>query len=176
MYTDLALYIDGKWVGGNGRKGEEVLNPATEKPLAHLPHASKADLDEALAAAKKGFLLALTVSVFLLEVVPLELQRRIVRFDARILQVSCPFQPIVRACRHRDIHAAGRPGVGRYSRPDRGRRGTVVGCRGERRRGLPQRPAQPAAASRAETHLRAVAGFVADVGMHEPPPQEAFTD
>src|ERR1700719_3170970 len=56
----------------------------------------------------------------------------------------------------------------RYSRPDRGRRGTVVGCRGERRRGLPQRPAQPAAASRAETHLRAVAGFVADVGMHEP--------
>src|ERR1700720_4478403 len=56
----------------------------------------------------------------------------------------------------------------RYSRPDRGRRGTVVGCRGERRRGLPQRPAQPAAASRAETHLRAVAGFVADVGMQEP--------
>jgi hypothetical protein len=46
-------------------------------------------------------------------------------------------------------------------------RGTVVGCRGERRRGLPQRPAQPAAAARAETHLRAVAGFIADVGMHE---------
>src|SRR3984893_16743296 len=58
MYTDLALYIDGKWVnGGSGRKGEEVLNPATEKPLAHLPHASKADLDEALEAAKKGFAL-----------------------------------------------------------------------------------------------------------------------
>ena len=55
MYTDLALYIDGKWVGGNGRKGEEVLNPATEKPLAHLPHASSADLDRALDAAEKGF-------------------------------------------------------------------------------------------------------------------------
>jgi succinate-semialdehyde dehydrogenase / glutarate-semialdehyde dehydrogenase len=55
MYTDLALYIDGKWENGNGRKGEEVLNPATGKPLAHLPHATKADLDEALAAAKKGF-------------------------------------------------------------------------------------------------------------------------
>ncbi len=39
MYTDLALYIDGKWVNGGGRKGEEVLNPATGKPLAHLPHA-----------------------------------------------------------------------------------------------------------------------------------------
>jgi succinate-semialdehyde dehydrogenase/glutarate-semialdehyde dehydrogenase len=58
MYTDLALYIDGKWVnGGGGRKGEDVINPATEKPLAHLPHASEADLDEALEAAKKGFAL-----------------------------------------------------------------------------------------------------------------------
>jgi succinate-semialdehyde dehydrogenase/glutarate-semialdehyde dehydrogenase len=55
MYTDLALYIDGKWHDGQGRKGEDVLNPATEKPLAHLPHASKADLDQALEAAKKGF-------------------------------------------------------------------------------------------------------------------------
>ena len=33
MYTDLALYIDGKWLNGGGRKGEDVLNPATEKPL-----------------------------------------------------------------------------------------------------------------------------------------------
>src|SRR6266550_6114671 len=57
MYTDLALYIDGKWVNGGGRKGEDVLNPATGKPLAHLPHAGKADLDEALEAAKKGFAL-----------------------------------------------------------------------------------------------------------------------
>src|SRR2546428_2742961 len=57
MYTDLALYIDGKWVNGNGRNGEEVLNPATAKPLAHLPHASKADLDEAVEAAKKSFAL-----------------------------------------------------------------------------------------------------------------------
>ena len=32
-----------------------MLNPATEKPLAHLPHASKSDLDEALESAKKGF-------------------------------------------------------------------------------------------------------------------------
>src|SRR3954463_8825468 len=55
MYSDLALYIDGKWMTGGGRKGEDVLNPATEKPLAHLPHASKADLDAALSAAKKGF-------------------------------------------------------------------------------------------------------------------------
>src|SRR5437868_10291586 len=55
MYTDLALYIDGKWVNGGGRKGEDVLNPATEKPLAHLPHASKSARDEALESAKRGF-------------------------------------------------------------------------------------------------------------------------
>ncbi|HEY0223602.1 MAG TPA: NAD-dependent succinate-semialdehyde dehydrogenase [Pseudolabrys sp.] len=55
MYTELKLFIDGKWLNGEGRKGEDVINPATGKVLAHLPHASKADLDEALAAAAKGF-------------------------------------------------------------------------------------------------------------------------
>jgi len=55
MYTQLGLYIDGKWNHGNGGGGEEVINPATEKPLAHLPHASTSDLDAALAAAQKGF-------------------------------------------------------------------------------------------------------------------------
>ncbi|HET7848215.1 MAG TPA: aldehyde dehydrogenase family protein, partial [Pseudolabrys sp.] len=55
MYAQLALYIDGQWLNGEGRKGEDVINPATGKTLAHLPHASKADLDAALAAAEKGF-------------------------------------------------------------------------------------------------------------------------
>src|SRR5216683_6888926 len=55
MYSELGLYIDGKWLNGEGRKGEDVINPATGKVLAHLPHASKADLDAALAAAEKGF-------------------------------------------------------------------------------------------------------------------------
>jgi succinate-semialdehyde dehydrogenase/glutarate-semialdehyde dehydrogenase len=55
MYTDLALHIDGQWLNGDGRAGEDVINPATEKPLGKLPHASAADLDRVLAAAKKGF-------------------------------------------------------------------------------------------------------------------------
>ena len=54
MYTDLALYIDGRWLNGEGRKGEDVINPATGKALGHLPHASTADLDAAIAAAEKG--------------------------------------------------------------------------------------------------------------------------
>ena len=55
MYTDLKLFIDGQWLNGEGRKGEDVINPATGKVLAKLPHASKADLDAAVAAAEKGF-------------------------------------------------------------------------------------------------------------------------
>src|SRR5580698_7869803 len=55
MYANLQLYIDGQWIDGGGRAGEDVINPANEKPLAHLPHASIADLDHALEAAKKGF-------------------------------------------------------------------------------------------------------------------------
>jgi succinate-semialdehyde dehydrogenase / glutarate-semialdehyde dehydrogenase len=55
MYGKLELYIDGQWLNGDGRKGEDVINPATEKPLGHLPHASMADLDHALEATIKGF-------------------------------------------------------------------------------------------------------------------------
>jgi len=55
MYSNLELFIDGQWLNGGGRRGEDVINPATEKPLAHLPHATMADLDHAVEAAKRGF-------------------------------------------------------------------------------------------------------------------------
>ena len=29
MYSELGLFIDGKWLSGEGRKGEDVINPAT---------------------------------------------------------------------------------------------------------------------------------------------------
>ncbi|MFZ0423595.1 MAG: NAD-dependent succinate-semialdehyde dehydrogenase [Xanthobacteraceae bacterium] len=64
MYANLELFIDGKWIGGGGRKGEDVINPATEKPLGHLPHASRADLDAALDAAKKGLVLWRSTSAY----------------------------------------------------------------------------------------------------------------
>ncbi len=64
MYTELALYIDGKWLKGDGRKGEDVINPATGKVLAHLPHASANDLDAALDAAQKGFTLWKATSAY----------------------------------------------------------------------------------------------------------------
>ncbi len=55
MYTSLEHYIDGNWVKGSGAKTQEVMNPATSKPIGELAHASKGDLDKALAAADKGF-------------------------------------------------------------------------------------------------------------------------
>lgn len=52
-YEKLELYIDGEWTKGTGAS-EPVINPATEEVIATLPHASKADLDRALAAAERG--------------------------------------------------------------------------------------------------------------------------
>src|ERR1700720_1748945 len=56
MYPDLGLYIDGRWkTRGDGGRGEDVINPATENAFAAVPHAGDADLDEALQAAERGF-------------------------------------------------------------------------------------------------------------------------
>lgn len=55
MYTKLALFIDGEWIEETGAGSEVVLNPATEEALGTLPHAGKAELDRALAAASRSF-------------------------------------------------------------------------------------------------------------------------
>lgn len=55
MYESLALYIDGEFISGEGRQTQEVTNPATLDVLGHLPHATTADLDRALAAASRAF-------------------------------------------------------------------------------------------------------------------------
>jgi succinate-semialdehyde dehydrogenase / glutarate-semialdehyde dehydrogenase len=64
MYTSLEHYIDGNWVKASGSKTQEVINPATSKPIGELSHASKGDLDKALAAADKGFKAWRKVSAF----------------------------------------------------------------------------------------------------------------
>lgn len=56
-YTDLELVIDGERIGAPDRVGEAVFNPATGEALAELPHATATDLDHALAAAQRAFLL-----------------------------------------------------------------------------------------------------------------------
>lgn len=51
----LALFIDGEWLGPEGRDAFQVLNPAEGGPQADLPLATEADLDRALDAAARGF-------------------------------------------------------------------------------------------------------------------------
>ncbi|HKM62759.1 MAG TPA: NAD-dependent succinate-semialdehyde dehydrogenase [Acidisphaera sp.] len=55
MYPDVQLLIDGAWRPATGNATIGVVNPATGEPIGTVAHASRADLDEALAAAAKGF-------------------------------------------------------------------------------------------------------------------------
>lgn len=51
-YPELKLYVGGEW---RRRDGAPVINPADESILGTVPHATRADLDDARDAATKGF-------------------------------------------------------------------------------------------------------------------------
>jgi succinate-semialdehyde dehydrogenase/glutarate-semialdehyde dehydrogenase len=51
-YPELQLYIGGRW---KAAAGEAVVNPADESAIGTVPHATRADLDAALEAARQGF-------------------------------------------------------------------------------------------------------------------------
>src|SRR5258708_19503796 len=53
--TNLQLFIDGVWKSGEGRDAHPVVNPVTASPIAGVPFATKADLDEALAASERAW-------------------------------------------------------------------------------------------------------------------------
>ena len=55
QYTELGLFIDGEWRQGGSGLTQPVLNPATEEILGQVPLATIADLDDAIAAAVRGF-------------------------------------------------------------------------------------------------------------------------
>lgn len=54
-FSRLALLIDGQWLDAQQRRGEPVLDPASEDALGVLPHATLADLDRAAEAAQRAF-------------------------------------------------------------------------------------------------------------------------
>jgi succinate-semialdehyde dehydrogenase/glutarate-semialdehyde dehydrogenase len=54
-YPRLSLYIDGEFIHGGGRKEQDILNPATHEVIGKLPHATREDLDQALATAARAF-------------------------------------------------------------------------------------------------------------------------
>lgn len=56
MYEHNSLFIDGHWTTASG-SGDvvEVVNPATEAVIGHVPNGSAADVDAAVAAARRAF-------------------------------------------------------------------------------------------------------------------------
>src|SRR5204863_9169030 len=55
MRTYDKLYIDGTWVPSAGTGTLEVVNSATEEVMATIPEGTPADVDKAVAAARKAF-------------------------------------------------------------------------------------------------------------------------
>ena len=55
MQERLQFYIDGKWVDPARPATIDVINPATEEAFARISMGSKADVDKAVAAARKAF-------------------------------------------------------------------------------------------------------------------------
>ena len=54
-YPDTRLFIHGQWRDAAEGKTLPVFNPATGQEIGRVAHATTTDLDEALAAAQKGF-------------------------------------------------------------------------------------------------------------------------
>src|SRR5262245_3862085 len=54
-YPAPAMFIDGEWTEGTSGEREPVFDPATKAVIGHVPHASAADLDRAIAAAARAF-------------------------------------------------------------------------------------------------------------------------
>ena len=56
MHERTQLYIDGHWVDPTAASGAiEAENPATEQVIGHVPHGTAADVDAAVAAARRAF-------------------------------------------------------------------------------------------------------------------------
>jgi aldehyde dehydrogenase (NAD+) len=55
MENKLDFYIDGKWVSPATPKTLDVINPASEEAYARISMGSKADVDKAVAAARRAF-------------------------------------------------------------------------------------------------------------------------
>lgn len=55
MREQLNFYIDGKWVAPAKPRTHDVINPANEEPCGRISLGSAADVDKAVAAARKAF-------------------------------------------------------------------------------------------------------------------------
>ncbi len=55
MDSYLKNYINGQWVESKGGKRHEVISPSTEEPCTEITLGTAADVDDAVAAARKAF-------------------------------------------------------------------------------------------------------------------------
>ncbi|MDB5708759.1 MAG: aldehyde dehydrogenase family protein [Sphingomonas bacterium] len=55
MRSYLKQYIDGQWVASEGGKRHEVIDPSSEQACTEITLGSQADVDKAVAAARKAF-------------------------------------------------------------------------------------------------------------------------
>ena len=56
-YPEIRMLIAGEWTLGSSGRSDPVINPANEAEIGRVPHATRAELDRALAAAEQGFAL-----------------------------------------------------------------------------------------------------------------------
>lgn len=54
-YDRTTLYIDGQWVAPAGTGTIDVIDPATEEVIGHVPGGTEVDVDVAVAAARRAF-------------------------------------------------------------------------------------------------------------------------
>ncbi|WP_445193435.1 aldehyde dehydrogenase family protein [Sphingomonas sp. Tas61C01] len=55
MKSHLQHYIDGQWIDSDGGTRHHVIDPSTEQPVTEIMLGSAADVDKAVAAARKAF-------------------------------------------------------------------------------------------------------------------------
>ncbi len=64
MYSDVSLFIDGKWRKAAAGRSLPIVNPATGEEIGTVAHADRSDLDHALEAADRGFRTWRRISAF----------------------------------------------------------------------------------------------------------------
>ncbi|MBA16729.1 MAG: aldehyde dehydrogenase family protein [Sphingomonas sp.] len=95
MRSYLKHYIDGKWVESEGGTRHEVINPATEEAVTEITLGSKADVDKAVAAARKAFeswsQTSIDERVAVIEKIVTEYDKRVDDMaEAIALEMGCP--------------------------------------------------------------------------------------
>ncbi|MEW6003635.1 MAG: aldehyde dehydrogenase family protein, partial [Nitrospirota bacterium] len=54
-YGRLKNYINGKWIDSESKQIRDIINPATNEVIAHVPLSTPDEVDKAISAAKESF-------------------------------------------------------------------------------------------------------------------------